>query len=110
LTINSTTEGVNAAVTSSFTELDGVGTLTFGQMPPEVSRVLEELPFMGSFFGTGLLWKGRAIGVAAVIFPPGNAAPVNIDLLDLFIRHCSAVLQQRQAERVLQGSTLVPFE
>jgi PAS domain S-box-containing protein len=110
MTVNSTAEGVNAAVTSSFSELDGISTLTFGQMPPGVCRVLEELPFMGSFIGTGLLWKGRAIGVAAIIFPPGIATPVNIDLLDLFIRHCSAVLQQRQAERVLQGSTLVPFE
>lgn len=110
LTVNSTIEGVNAAVTSSFSELDGISTLTFGQVPPGVCSALEKLPFMGSFLGTGLLWKGRAIGLAAIIFPQGNAAPVNIDLLDLFIRHCSAVLQQRQAERVLQGSTFVPFE
>jgi PAS domain S-box-containing protein len=110
LAVQATEEGVQAAVTSSFTELDSVGTLTFGQLPPDVCRALEELPFMGSFLGTGLLWKGRAIGVAAIIFPPGMAAPVNIDLLDLFVRHCSAVLRQRQAERVLQGSTFVPFE
>jgi PAS domain S-box-containing protein len=110
LTVQATEEGVQAAVTSSFTELDGVSTLTFGNMPPEACRALEELPFMGSFLGTGLLWKGRVIGVSAIIFPPGMAAPVNIDLLDLFIRHCSAVLRQRQAERVLQGSAFLPIE
>lgn len=110
LAMQATEEGVQTAVTSSFTELDDISTLTFGHMPPEACQALEELPFIGSFLGTGLLWKGRVIGVSAIIFPPGMAAPVNIDLLDLFIRHCSAVLRQRQAERVLQGSTFLPLE
>jgi PAS domain S-box-containing protein len=89
---------------SSFIEVKGgVDTITFGQMPPELCRKLEDLPDTGKIFGTGLSWRGRVHAVTAIIFPPG-VTPENIDVLDLFIRHCSAVLQQRQAEHALKGT------
>jgi len=87
---------------SSFIEVDGgIDTITFGQLPPALCQGIEALPFVGKIFGTGLSWRGRVHAVTAIIFPPG-VTPENIDVLDLFIRHCSAVLQQRQAEEALR--------
>ena len=110
LTLHSTTDGLHAIMPVSFIEVDGgIDTITFGTLPPELCRRIEDLPFIGKIFGTGLSWRGRVNGVTAIIFPPG-VTPENIDVLDLFIRHCSAVLQQRQAERALKGTPFQPLE
>jgi hypothetical protein len=95
---------------ASFIEVDGgIDTITFGRIPPELCRKIAELPFIGKIFGTGLSWRGRVHAITAIIFPPG-VTPENIDVLDLYIRHCSAVLQQRQAEKALQGTPFQPLE
>lgn len=110
LTFHSSTDGLHVILPESFIEVDGgVNTITFGQMPRELCRKIEDLPFVGKIFATGLLWRGRVNGVTAIILPP-EVTPQNIDVLDLFIRHCSAVLQQRQAEQALQGTTFHPLK
>jgi PAS domain S-box-containing protein len=109
LTFHSSTDGLHVILPESFIEVDGgVETITLGQMPRELCRSIEDLPFVGKIFATGLLWRGRVNGVTAIILPPG-VTPQNMDVLDLFIRHCSAVLQQRQAEQALRGDTLPPI-
>lgn len=109
LTLCSTT-GIHSFIPTSFTEVDGgIATITFGQLPPDLCRVIEDLPFIGKIFGTGLSWNGQVHAVTAIIYPPG-VTPVNIEVLDLFIRHCSAVLQQRQAECALKRTFITPPE
>lgn len=110
LTFHSTTGAIHSIVAKSLIEVDGgIDTITFGQLPRELCQKLEDLPFIGKIFGTGLSWKGRVNGVTVIIFPPG-VTPENIDVLDLFIRHCSAVLQRRQAEKALLGPPFKSFE
>ncbi len=110
LKFHSSTDGLHAILPESFIEVDGgVETITLGQMPRELCRTIEDLPFVGKIFATGLLWRGRVNGVTAIILPPG-VTPQNMDVLDLFIRHCSAVLQQRQAEQALRGDTVPSSE
>jgi PAS domain S-box-containing protein len=110
LTFHSSTDGLHVILPESFIEVDGgVETITLGQMPRELCQSIEDLPFVGKIFATGLLWRGRVNGVTAIILPPG-VTPQNMDVLDLFIRHCSAVLAQRQAEKALQGTPFNPLE
>jgi PAS domain S-box-containing protein len=110
LTLHSTSDGLHEIMPVSFIEVGGgINTITFGQLPPDLCRRIEDLPFIGRIFGTGLSWRGQVNGVTAIIFPPG-VTPENMDVLDLFIRHCSAVLQQRQAESALKGKPFQPLE
>jgi len=51
---------------------------------------------------------GKVNGITVIILPPGFF-PENLDVLDLFIRHCSAVLHRRQAERLLRGVPDLPY-
>ena len=107
LTFHSNADGFGAKLPGSVIEVEGgIDTITFGQLPPEMCQKIQDLPFIGKVIGTGLSWRGQVNGVTAIILPPGVTAE-NIDVLDLFIRHCSAVLQQRQAEAMLRGATLI---
>jgi PAS domain S-box-containing protein len=104
LTFQSDAGAIHSAVAKSFIEVEGgIDTITFGQLPRELCRSIQELPFIGKIIGTGLSWRGRVNGITAIILPPG-VTPENLDVLDLFICHCSAVLQQRQAEKMLRES------
>jgi len=110
LTFHSDADGFAALLPGSVIEIEGgIDTITFGQLPPEMSQKIQDLPFIGKIIGTGLSWRGQVNGVTAIILPPG-VTPENIDVLDLFIRHCSAVLQRRQAEAMLRSATLIPPE
>jgi len=107
LTFHPNADGLGAKLPGSVIEVEGgIDTITFGQLPPEICQKIQDLPFIGKVIGTGLSWRGQVNGVTAIILPPGVTAE-NIDVLDLFIRHCSAVLQQRQAEAMLRGATLI---
>jgi PAS domain S-box-containing protein len=101
-------EGFSSILARSFTDIDGgITALTFGQMPPAVCRKIEEHLPIGRIIGTGFFWGGKVHGVSAIILPPGIALE-NIDLLDLFVRHCSAVLQRREAEKILRAAPRTP--
>jgi len=92
----------------SFIEVEGgINTITFGLLPHEVCRKIEELPFFEKVIGRGLWWEGKLHGVTAILLPPGSI-PVNTELLDLFILHCSAVIQRREAEQTLNSSLCNP--
>jgi PAS domain S-box-containing protein len=110
LTFHSNADGFGATLPGSVIEVDGgIDTITFGQLPPEICQKIQDLPFIGKVIGTGLSWRGQVYGVTAIILPLGVTAE-NIDVLDLFIRHCSAVLQRRQAEAMLRSATLISPE
>jgi PAS domain S-box-containing protein len=110
MTFHVETAGLSSVLPRSFIEIEGgITTITFGKLPPELCHELENLPFIGKIIGTGLSWEGTVHGVTVIILPPG-AIPDTIDLLDLFICHCSAVLQRRQAERMLKGALSIPPE
>ena len=74
--------------------------LTFGQMPEEICRKVDALPFMGTIRGAGLAWKGKVYGIAILLLPSGTM-PEHPDILDMFVRHAASVLQRRQAEEAL---------
>lgn len=106
MTFHAPGEGFHSILAESYIEIEGgISALTFGQMPPEMCRRVGALPFIGRIIGTGLFWGGKVHGVTAIVFPPG-VQPENIDLLDLFIRHSSAVLQRREAENMLREAHL----
>jgi PAS domain S-box-containing protein len=108
MTFHAPEEGFSSILAKSFIEIDGgITTLTFGQMPPAMCRKIEEYFPIGRIIGTGFFWGGKVHGVSAIILPPG-ITPENIDLLDLFVRHCSAVLQRREAEKILRGAPPAP--
>lgn len=110
LTFQSATQGLASMLPSTLTEIEGgIDTLTLGQMPPEISRKLQSFPVFGKVIGTGLSWGGKVNGITVIILPPG-ASPGNFDVLDLFIRHCSAVLHRRQAEEMIRGAEYIPVE
>lgn len=101
LTLQSTSQGLSSMLPRTFIEIEGgIDAITFGQLPPELCRKLQEFPLSGRIIGSGLLWGGKVNGMTVVILPPGFF-PENLDVLDLFIRHCSAVLHRREAERQL---------
>ncbi len=100
--------GLGPALPHSFIEVEGgIDTITFGLLPREICRKIQELPFFGKVIGRGLWWEGKLHGVTAILLPPGRM-PENTDVLDLFILHCSAVLQRRQAEQALNSSLRNP--
>jgi PAS domain S-box-containing protein len=103
--MHQSTTDVFDSLPRSFIEVEGgIDTITFGQLPPEMCQEIQDFPFIGKIIGTGLSWRGKVNGVTAIILPPG-VTPENIDVLDLFILHCSAVLQRRQAEKMLQEAS-----
>jgi PAS domain S-box-containing protein len=102
LAFRATEEGFSSILAKSLIEIEGgISIITFGQFPAELSRKIEELPYIGTIYGSGFFWKGKMHGITAIILPPGSFLE-NIEVLDLFIRHCSAVLQQRDAEKMLR--------
>jgi PAS domain S-box-containing protein len=93
--------GLGPAIPQSFVQVEGgIDTITFGLLPREVCRKIQELPFFEKVIGRGLWWEGKLHGVTAILLPPGSM-PKNTDILDLFILHCSAVLQRREAEHLI---------
>jgi PAS domain S-box-containing protein len=110
LTFQSTSQGLASMLPRSFIEVEGgIHTITFGQLSPEISQGIQNLPFIGKVIGTGLSWRGRVNGITVIILPPG-VTPENLDVLDLFIRHCSAVLQRRHVEQMLREGRDIPCE
>ena len=101
LTFQASLQGVNEMLIGSFVDIPGgLRELTFGQMPEEICRKIDALPFMGSMKGAGLSWKGKVYGIAILLLPPG-IVPEHPDILDMFVRHTASVLQRRQAEKAL---------
>lgn len=103
-------EGLGSMLPQSFTEVEGgIDTITFGLLPREVCKRIQDLDFFDKVIGRGLSWGGKLHGVTAILLPPGTVAE-NTDVLDLFVLHCSAVLQRRQAEQILNDSTRARVE
>ncbi|OPX67803.1 MAG: chemotaxis-specific methylesterase [Methanoregulaceae archaeon PtaB.Bin009] len=100
-------EDFSAMLPKAFIEIDGgIDAITFGQLPPGILEKIDELPF-GKVIGTGLSWGGKVNGITVIILPAG-VSPGNLDVLDLFVRHCSAVLHRRQLEKLLKGTANLP--
>lgn len=78
----------------------GIRTITFGLLPEDLCNQIEELHLFERIIGCSMVWGGSIHASCVVLLPPGCAVE-NTDVLDLFILHCSAVLQRRQAERLL---------
>ena len=101
LTFRASLQGVDEMLLGSFVDISGgIQALSFGQMPDEICREIDSLPFMGSIKGAGLSWKGQVYGIAILLLPPG-VVPEHPDILDIFVRHAASVLQRRQAEEAL---------
>jgi PAS domain S-box-containing protein len=101
LTFQASLQDVKEMLLGSFVDIPGgLRELTFGQMPEEICRKIDSLPFMGSMKGAGLSWKGKVYGIAILLLPPG-VVPEHPDILDMFVRHTASVLQRRQAEKAL---------
>ena len=61
---------------TSFIELDeGIDTITFGQLPPELSQKIQGLPFFEKIIGTSLSWGGKLHGVTVGNPPPAGHHP-----------------------------------
>ncbi len=103
LTFRSTPQGFSSMLPKTFIEIEGgIDTITFGQLPSDVCRKLEGSHSCGRIIGTGLSWGGKVNGMTVIILPDGGV-PGNLDVLDLFTLHCSAVLHRRDAERLLDN-------
>jgi PAS domain S-box-containing protein len=101
LTFQASLQGMKEMLLGSFVDIPGgLRELTFGQMPEEICREIDSLPFMGSMKGAGLSWKGKVYGIAILLLPPGTM-PEHPDILDMFVRHAASVLQRRHAEQAL---------
>ncbi|HOT02942.1 MAG TPA: response regulator [Methanolinea sp.] len=99
-------EYLGPSLPHSFIELEGgIDTLTFGLLPGELCRKIQDLPFFEKVIGRGLWWGGTLHGITAILLPPGST-PDNTDILDLFVLHCAAVLQRRETEQVLRGTEI----
>jgi len=79
----------------------GLATMTFGAIPKEICQKIEDMPFFGRVYGTGISWKGDLHGSATVILPPGKELE-NQQIISLFIRQVAGYLQRRQVEAKLR--------
>lgn len=80
----------------------GLKEISFGQIPEATCKKLEEIGHFRRIIGSGLIWGGKTHAVTVLLLPRGSNLE-NTDVLNLFSLHCSAVLQRRQAERMLQN-------
>ena len=80
----------------------GIKELSFGRIPDETCKKLEETGSFGRITGSGLVWGGKTHAVTVLLLPRGSHLE-NTDVLNLFTLHCSAVLQRREAERMLRN-------
>jgi PAS domain S-box-containing protein len=101
LRFRASNQGLQEMLLGSFVDIPGgFYGLTFGQIPEEMCRKVDALPFMGTIRGAGLAWKGKVYGIAILLLPPGTT-PEHPDILDIFVRHAASVLQRRHAEEAL---------
>jgi len=101
LSFRASTQGLQGMLLGSFVDIPGgFYGLTFGQMPEEICRKVDALPFMGAVKGAGLAWKGKVYGIAILLLPVGTI-PEHPDILDMFVRNAASVLQRRHAEEAL---------
>ena len=81
----------------------GITDLTFGGLPDEACKQIEEMPFFGKVYSAGISWKGRLNGTATFILPPGKELE-NHDLITFFIRQVAGFLSRREAEAAQKES------
>ena len=88
--------------TGTCDELEGgLLTLTFGGLPKDICTKIEQMPFFGKIYGTGISWKGVLHGVTTFILPPGFQLE-NPKVISLFIRQVAGYLQRRSAEKIIE--------
>jgi PAS domain S-box-containing protein len=81
----------------------GLTDLTFGGLPYETCKKIEEMPFFGKVYSAGISWNGRLNGAITFILPQG-AELENHDLITFFIRQVAGFLSRRDAEAALKES------
>ena len=101
MTLTASGDALEEMLQGSFIEIHGgVKELVFGHLPKSACSQLEELPIVDKIIGSGLSWNGRVNGTVILILPPDTSLE-HMDILDLFIRHASAVLHRRWVESAL---------
>ena len=100
-------ESMDGMSSGALVELTGgVNQLTFGMLPEDLCRKIQELPVIGKIIGIGFAWKGKINGNAIFVFPPGRQIR-HPEILTVFVRNAAAVLQRRQAEAARKESDTI---
>ncbi len=97
---------VRVMLTGEVVELrGGIEEVTFGQLPSEVCRKIEDLVGEGLMYGIGFTRNGKLSGSALIKMPQGRILE-NPNVLTAFIHQASIALQRKKAEEELRESEL----
>ena len=81
----------------------GLANITFGGLPYEICKKIEEILFLGKIYTAGISWKADLKGTATFLLPKG-AELENHDLITFFIRQVAGFLSRKEAETALKAS------
>jgi PAS domain S-box-containing protein len=81
----------------------GLANITFGRLPYEICKKIEEILFLGKIYTAGISWKGSLKGTATFLLPEG-AELENHDLITFFIRQVAGFLSRKDSEAALKAN------
>lgn len=79
----------------------GLYELSFGEIPADICRRIEDLLSFGDIYTIGFACKGELFGSAIIITRRGTSVLKRKDIAETFIHQAAVALQRREAEEAL---------